>query len=73
MTTEPIKHEWVKDEYGEIDFFRYEVGYHNGPSCRRCGATFCEHCEPDRVNEACGVQDEYLDLGVLSDRHQNPI
>lgn len=32
-------------EYGNsIDIFAYEMGYHNGPQCKKCGYSFCEHC-----------------------------
>lgn len=52
-----MKHKWQKNDYDKrtVDMFAYEAGeYHNGPRCVRCGAGFCHHCHPERMNEACG-------------------
>ena len=51
-----MKHKWKKTDYDKrkIDDFAYEAGeYHNGPRCVRCGAGFCQHCHPERYDEAC--------------------
>jgi hypothetical protein len=55
-----LKHDWRKDEYGEIDTFALDNGYHNGPECLRCGETFCHHCRPEKMNEDCYNQTDYL-------------
>jgi hypothetical protein len=41
-----MKHEWIKDEYGDIDTWSNGSDFHNGPRCRLCGFSFCEHCDP---------------------------
>lgn len=30
---------------GEIDIFRYDDGYHNGPECVNCDDSWCHHCQ----------------------------
>ena len=51
------KHDWIRDEDGEIDMWVMDVGFHNGPGCKRCGASFCEHCDPDYDEEECVVDE----------------
>lgn len=46
-----VPHAWRRNEYGEIDFWATESGYHNGPMCDRCYDAFCEHCEDAQVQE----------------------
>ena len=46
------KHLWHKDG-GEIDMWYLDYGYHNGPGCEVCGASVCEHCEPDWEELEC--------------------
>lgn len=53
-----MKHDWYMDD-GEIDIFRMDAGYHNGPQCMRCQESFCHHCRPERYEEEC-LGDEYL-------------
>lgn len=48
-----MKHDFYTDEDGDIDVFRLDVDYHNGPECRRCHEIWCHHCEPDREDEEC--------------------
>lgn len=57
-----MKHDWVLNEHGDIDFWRLAEGYHNGPECIRCGQTFCEHCSPECYNEEC--PSGQMDLGL---------
>lgn len=54
-----MKHDLYLDEDGDIDIFRLDEGYHNGPECRRCGDIWCHHCEPNKEDEECpsGQQD----------------
>lgn len=28
-----------------IDWFRLDVGFHNGPECAKCGTQWCYHCD----------------------------
>lgn len=51
------KHDWYRDDNGEIDMWFMDVGFHNGPGCKRCHATFCEHCDPDWDEEECTVDE----------------
>lgn len=46
MTHNDTEGDWCKaDEYANsIDLFAYEIGYHNGPRCKKCGFGFCYHC-----------------------------
>lgn len=41
------KHLWYRDKAGEIDEWRLDYGFHNGPECQICGEAFCEHCHKD--------------------------
>lgn len=38
-------HVWELSEYGDINFFAYGSGFHNGPRCTVCGYGFCHHCK----------------------------
>lgn len=40
---EPVKHEWRRDERGEIAMQELG-GLHRGPVCLRCGREYCRHC-----------------------------
>lgn len=53
------KHLWYKDKNGEIDMWRLDVGFHNGPECQACHASFCEHCTPNFDDEECDVGHYY--------------
>lgn len=46
-------HNFIRDDDGDIDVFQLDIGYHNGPKCQDCGASFCQHCYPERMDEAC--------------------
>lgn len=48
-----MKHDFYLDERGEIDIWRVDQDYHNGPECRRCGESWCEHCSPYCYDEVC--------------------
>ena len=50
---ENTKHDWYLNEDGDIDVWQLDEGFHNGPRCRSCGYTFCEHCNPDGYNSMC--------------------
>lgn len=49
------KHLWYKDEGGNVDEWRVDVGFHNGPQCRVCGESFCMHCNPGWADEECRI------------------
>lgn len=51
------KHDWIRDDDGEIDLWVMDVGYHNGPMCKRCHVSVCEHCNPDYDEEECVVDE----------------
>lgn len=53
------KHLWYKDKNGEIDMWRLDIGFHNGPECQVCHASFCEHCTPNFDDEECDVGHYY--------------
>lgn len=53
------EHDWETDEDGNIDEWVMAYGYHNGPGCKRCGYSFCMHCNPDGWNEKPCVIDYY--------------
>lgn len=40
------EHDWERDSDGNIDEFAMAYEYHNGPMCKRCGDSFCIHCDP---------------------------
>lgn len=46
-------HLWYRDEDGEIDTWRFNVGFHNGPECQICHETLCIHCHPDWQDDEC--------------------
>lgn len=47
------------DEYGKrINSFAYSEGYHNGPRCKNCGYSFCEHCMNEMEIPACSAKAE---------------
>lgn len=50
---EAAGHELIREESGEIDILRLSIGYHNGPECKKCGQTWCEHCRPT-IRKCCG-------------------
>ncbi len=42
-----MKHNWKKNENGNVDEWAWESGFHNGVYCQDCGKTVCVHCNPD--------------------------
>lgn len=51
------KHDWYKDEDGNIDEFAFEWAFHNGVVCKRCQKTYCVHCDPNYDNDKCIVNE----------------
>lgn len=49
------KHLWYRDSHGEIDEWRLDYGFHNGPECQICGEAFCEHCHKDWADKECSI------------------
>lgn len=52
------EHDWIRDRDGEIDMWAMSVGFHNGPQCKRCYASYCEHCSDDWRTEPCIVNED---------------
>jgi hypothetical protein len=55
-------HVWKtnKDTQGEkgkwgsrVDVFALSEGNHNGPECKKCGFSFCQHCKSEFEIEEC--------------------
>ena len=42
-----MKHNWERDENGNINEWAREAGFHNGVFCVDCGKSVCVHCNPD--------------------------
>lgn len=53
------EHDWVRNEDGSIDTFAMAYDYHNGPECKRCYHSFCEHCNPDGYTDTPCIVDYY--------------
>lgn len=55
MKLVPDGHDFYEDEYSrdQINTWRLEYGFHNGPECQKCHETFCKHCVPERMIEKC--------------------
>lgn len=49
------KHQWEKDENGNVDEWAYTSEFHNGVVCERCHEIKCVHCNPDYDEEPCIV------------------
>lgn len=54
------EHDWFKDEDGKIDMWALDSGFHNGPMCKRCGESFCLHCNPNWEQDSPCVEDYYM-------------
>lgn len=52
------EHDWIRTEDGKIDEWVLSTGFHNGPGCKRCHASFCMHCEPDWESDPCVVDED---------------
>ncbi len=50
------KHEWKKDENGNVDEWAFEQGLCAGVVCERCGESVCVWCEPDYDKGKCVVK-----------------
>ncbi len=56
------KHDWMRNSKGEIDMSAMSVGFHNGPVCRRCYHSDCEHCNPDWDEDECVIDEDRCPL-----------
>ena len=46
----PIMMDWGDGEPAHLDVFVCEEGWHNGPGCETCGASWCHHClQPESI------------------------
>ena len=55
-----MKHNWEKDENGNVNEWAWESGFHNGVICMNCGRSVCIHCEPDylELDDCTGPEPE---------------
>ena len=53
------RHSWKKNSDGTIDNFAYSCGFCNGPICKRCYFSFCEHCDSSGWNDSPCVVEKY--------------
>ena len=53
-----MKHNWERDENGNINKWAWEAGFHNGVFCVDCGKSVCVHCNPDymELDDCTGPQ-----------------
>ena len=64
------KHDWIRDDDGEIDMWAMEDGYHNGSMCQRCYHSACMYCEPDWDEDECVVdKDTCPSCGLTVNRY----
>lgn len=42
---EKAGHKLYRHKNGEVDNFRLDYGYHNGPECEKCQESWCKHCQ----------------------------
>ena len=67
------RHLWYEDENGNIDEWRVDNGFHNGPECQICHTAFCEHCTPDWATTECEIGHYYCSecAETSRDAHEN--
>lgn len=67
------RHLWYEDENGNIDKWRVDNGFHNGPECQICHTAFCEHCTPDWSTTECEIGHYYCAecAEISRDAHEN--
>lgn len=67
------RHLWYKDENGNIDEWRVDNGFHNGPECQIRHTAFCEHCTPDWSTTECEIGHYYCSecAETSRDAHEN--
>lgn len=53
------KHQWQKDDDGNIDECAFLEQYHTGVRCERCRKTVCALCNPNYDEDKC-ITDFYL-------------
>jgi hypothetical protein len=49
----PNGHVWQLDEDGLVDIYALDFEFHNGPMCKVCWLSFCEHCQREGDLEPC--------------------
>jgi len=59
ISKEHSEHKWVKYENGNIDMFAFDMDFHNGPVCERCGYSYCVNCDPEGDKKQPCIVDEY--------------
>ena len=48
-------HVLKRDEDGKVDHWVVDSGYHNGPGCAKCHASWCHHCTNMDNIEDCPI------------------
>lgn len=53
-----MKHNWEKDENGNVNEWAWEANSHNGVFCVDCGKSVCVHCDPNymELDDCTGPQ-----------------
>lgn len=46
-------HQLRRGEDGEVDYFAFSEGWHNGPKCERCKREWCWHCTAPADIDPC--------------------
>ena len=67
------KHLWCKDEDGNVDEWKWDAGFHNGPECQVCHTTPCVHCTPNWEETECKKGHYYCSecSETSKDAHEN--
>jgi hypothetical protein len=54
-----LGHSPKMNSYGHLDYFAFDVMGHNGPSCTKCGKSWCWHCtDPEELLHCTNTQME---------------
>ena len=63
-----MKHNWQKNENGNVDEWAWEAGFHNGVFCMDCGRSVCVHCDPDymELDDCTGPEPEIVPTTAFS-------
>lgn len=63
-----MKHNWQKNENGNVDEWAWESGFHNGVFCMDCGRSVCVHRDPDymELDDCTGPEPEIDAATALS-------
>lgn len=64
---------WYKDENGDIDEWKLDYDFHNGPEGQICHEAFCEYCTPGWSDTKCEIGHYYCSecMETSVDAHEN--